>query len=105
MAKPTEHGEIWIAAVDKRRPVVIVSRDDLRGRREQTTIALVTHSIHDTPTEVVIDHRDGLPDLSVVNCDDLQTVWKSKLERRLGRLSASKIDALDDALRYALKLR
>jgi len=105
VARPTEHGEIWIATVDKRRPVVIVSRDDLHGRRQQTTIALVTHTIHDVPTQVVIDHRDGLPDLSVVNCDALQTVWKSTLERRLGRLSASKIDALDDALRYALQLR
>ena len=103
--RATEHGELWEVRLDKVRPVVIVSRDDVRGRRMKATVAWVTTAIRDLPTYVLLDHRDGLPDLSAVNCDELQTIPKARLTRRLGRLSAEKIDALDDALRFALQLR
>ena len=103
--RATEHGELWEVRLDKVRPVVIVSRDDVRGRRVKTTVATITTAIRDLPTYVVLDHRDGLPDLSAVNCDELQTIPKAQLTRRLGRLSIEKIDALDDALRFALQLR
>ena len=103
--RATERGELWEVRLDKLRPVVIVSRDDVRGRRLKTTIAAVTTAIRDLQTYVLLDHRDGLPELSAVNCDELQTIPKARLTRRLGRLSAEKIDALDDALRFALQLR
>jgi mRNA interferase MazF len=105
MSRPTEHGEIWIAAIDKRRPVVIVSRDDVRGGRDQATVASITRTVHGVPSEVTLDHRDGLPEFSVINCDVLQTLSKVKLERRVGRLSQARIDLLDHALRFALGLR
>lgn len=105
MPRPTEHGELWEAALDKVRPVVIVSRDDVAGRREATTVAAVTSTVRGLPTEVLLDHRDGLSQLSAVNCDDLSTIRKSRLGRRIGRLSEIKIEALDDALRFALQLR
>ena len=103
--RATEHGELWEVRLDKVRPVVIVSRDDLRGRRLKATVAAVTTAIRDLQTYVLLDHRDGLPELSAVNCDELQTIPKAQLTRRLGRLSTEKIDALDDALRFALQLR
>ena len=45
--RATEHGEIWEARVDKLRPVAIVSRDDVRGRRLKATVAAVTTAIRD----------------------------------------------------------
>jgi mRNA interferase MazF len=101
----TERGELWQARVDKLRPVVIVSRDDLRGRRSRTTVASVTTHLTDSPTAVLIDHRDGLPEASVINCDELVTIPKSALVRRIGRLSSDRREALDHALRFALDLR
>lgn len=105
VARPTEHGELWEAIVDKRRPVVVVSRDDIGGRRDATTVAAITSTVRGLPTEVVLDHRDGFAQVCAVNCDDLKTIQKATLERRLGRLSETKIDSLDDALRFALQLR
>lgn len=105
MARATEHGEIWEALLDKKRPVVVVSRDDTGGRRESATVAAVTSSIRGLPTEVLLDHRDGFAELCAVNCDQLTRVQKSDLGRRVGRLSETKIAALDDALRFALQLR
>ncbi len=105
MANPTEHGEVWEAALDKRRPVVIVSRDDVGGRRASATVAAITSTVRSLPTEVLLDHRDGFPQLCAVNCDDLTTVRKARLARRIGRLSDVRIESLDDALRFALQLR
>lgn len=104
-ARPTEHGEIWEGVLDKRRPVVVVSRDDTRGRRDSTTVAAITTSIRGLPTEILLDHRDGLAQLCAVNCDELATLRKADLGRRIGRLSETKIEALDDALGFALGLR
>lgn len=105
MAQPTEHGEVWETALDKRRPVVIVSRDDVAGRRDSTTVAAITSTVRGIPTEVLLDHRDGFPQLCAVNCDELQTIRKVRLSRRIGRLSETKLGSLDDALRFALQLR
>jgi mRNA-degrading endonuclease toxin of MazEF toxin-antitoxin module len=52
-----------------------------------------------------LDLRDGLAELCVVNCDELDTIHKDQLARRIGRLSEAKIAALDHALRFALQLR
>ena len=105
MSKGTEHGEIWEAHLTKRRPVVVVSRDDVAGRRDSTTVASIASSIRGLPTQVVLDHRDGFPRVCAINCDDLSSIKKVRLERRIGRLSEAKMDQLDDALRFALQLR
>ena len=104
MPRRTEHGEIWEADVDKRRPVVVISRDDVQGRRSKAIVAWITTTIRSIPTEVPVDHRDGLAKASVVNCDELATIEKDELVRRVGRLSPSKIEALHEALRFALQL-
>lgn len=105
MARSTEHGEIWETEIGKLRPVVVVSRDDVGGRRDSTTVAVITSTVRGHPGEVLLDHRDGLPNVCVINCDDLHSIRKTRLERRIGRLSETKIEALDDALRFALQLR
>ena len=104
MNRSTEHGELWEARLDKVRPVAIVSRDDVHGRRAKATVASITTAVRDVPTFVPVDHRDGLAHLSAINCDELLTIPKSLLLRRLGRLSRERIDEVDEALRFALQL-
>lgn len=104
MPRGTEHGEIWWATADKRRPVVVVSRDDPRGARALTTVASITRTARGLSSEVELDERDGLPRPCVANCDELQTIAKARLIRRVGRLSEAKIMELNDALRFALQL-
>lgn len=104
MPRGTEHGEIWWAAADKRRPVVVVSRDDTRGARTQTTVASITRTARGVASEVELDERDGLPQPCVANCDELTTIAKVRLIRRVGRLSDVKLLELDEALRFALQL-
>ena len=104
MPEETAHGELWRALIGKRRTVIVVSRDDLRGVRRQTTVAVITRTIRGIPSEVLLDDRDGLSEPSVVNCDVLATIEKSRLKRRIGRLSTSKLEELHEALAFALQL-
>jgi mRNA interferase MazF len=104
MPRGTEHGEIWWAAADKRRPVLVVSRDDTRGTRTLATVATITRTVRGLSSEVELDERDGLPRACVANCDDLTTIAKVRLIRRVGRLSEVKLMELNDALRFALLL-
>lgn len=104
MARRTEHGEIWWARGDKERPVVVASRSDALGRRTQVTCASVTRTIRGIPTEVVLDHLDGMRESSAINCDDLFTIDKDRLVRRIGQLSAARLDDFHRALRFALAI-
>jgi mRNA interferase MazF len=103
--KPTERGEVWLAQIDTLRPVVIASRNDVNGVRARTTVAIVTTTVRGIPSEVMLDQRDGFAKASAINCDELVTINKSRLERRRGALSTARLTELDEALRFALQLR
>jgi mRNA interferase MazF len=87
-----------------RRPVVLLSRNEAYRIRETITVALVTGTIRDIPSEVRLGRSDGLPKPSVVNLDNLQTIRKSTLTKRIGPLSPEKLRAAEEALCFALGL-
>jgi len=91
--------------MDKLRPVVIASRNDVNGVRSRTTVALVTTTVRGIPSEVMLDQRDGFQGACAINCDELVTIEKSRLERRRGALSTERLSEFDDALRFALQIR
>lgn len=97
-------GEIWWAQVDKRRPVVLVSRDEAYGVRALVIVAPATTTVRNYAVEVKLGRREGLPRDCVVNCDWLVTLPKADLGERAGRLSAAKLAELDQALKFALGL-
>ncbi len=87
-----------------RHPAVIVTREVAIPVLSNVTVALVTSRIRDLPSEAPIGRQQGLKTDSVVNCDNLITVPKSALKRKLGQLGPSEIAELDRALRMALQL-
>ena len=64
---------------DKRRPVVILTRDSALEYLGEATVAPVTRTIRDIPTEVLLTPADGLPTDCAINLDHLQTITKNKL--------------------------
>jgi mRNA interferase MazF len=97
-----KRGELWWAHVDKRRPVVLVSRDEAYGARALVIVAPVSTTIRGYSVEVRLGRRDGLPRDGAVSGDWLVTLPKTDLESRIGTLSRTKLSQLDDALRFAL---
>jgi mRNA interferase MazF len=97
-------GEIWWATVDKKRPVVLVSRQEAYAIRALVIVAPLSTTIRGFAVEVKVGKREGLPKPGVVNCDWIVTIPKSALQERVGVLSATKRRQLNDALAFALGL-
>jgi mRNA interferase MazF len=102
-----KRGEVWWATIPPpvdTRPVVLVSREEAYRVRTHFLAVPVTRRVRGLPTEIALDRRNGLEHPSVANCDTIQLVAKSWLERRVGELDAEQTARLADALRFALAL-
>ena len=100
-------GEVWWAALSSpagRRPVLLVSRASSFEVRSNVTVAEITSTIRGIPTEVALGKAEGLPKKCVANTDTLVTIPKAWLKERCGALAPAKIEAVDEALRFALGL-
>ncbi len=87
---------------DKKRPVVVLTRDAALEYLGEVTIAPITTTIRDIPTEVVLGPGDGMPRESAVNLDHVQTVAKDRLGAVITTLSTSRMDEIRTALLFAL---
>ncbi|MBT3376428.1 MAG: type II toxin-antitoxin system PemK/MazF family toxin [Lentisphaerae bacterium] len=102
-----KHGDVrWykFRPPDKRRPVVILTRDSVLDYLGEVTVAPVTTTIRDIPSEVPLGPDDGMPQECAVNCDHVQTVAKGKIGPLVTALSASQMRAVSHAVRFALDL-
>jgi mRNA interferase MazF len=100
-------GEVWWSQLPPpigRRPVVLLSRDSAYRVRVAVTVAPVTRTIRNIPVEVALDKSDGLPSRCVVNLDDIATIPKTLIERRIAVLSLEKMQEVEAAIRFALDL-
>ena len=105
MARAVSRGEIWryrFAAPDKKRPVVVLSRQEVIGLLHTVMVAPVTSTIHGAPSEVLVGLREGLKHESAVNLDHVQTVEQSRLERYVGHLGVEKMREVCRALAVAV---
>jgi mRNA interferase MazF len=87
---------------DKRRPVVILTRDSILEYLGEVTIAPVTSTIRDIPSEVFLSKQDGMPNDCSINCDHIQTVSKSKVGSLITTLSHEKLSKIHNAICFAL---
>jgi len=80
-------GEVWWAeAEDKRRPVLVITRDVAVPVLRRIIVAPVTRTVRDIPTEIPLGPREGLPDACAANFDDIQPVRRAFLTQRVGRV-------------------
>ena len=89
---------------DKRRPVLILTRDSAIGVLNAVTVAPITSSIRSIPTEVILTEADGLPNTCAANLDNLQSVPKSNIGARIARLTSRKMKEAAAAISFALAL-
>jgi mRNA interferase MazF len=87
---------------DKRRPVVILTRDSALEYLGEVTVAPITTTLRDIPTEVLLTRRDGMPRDCAINLDHIQTVSKSRLGSLIAALDESKLEQLRKPLLFAL---
>lgn len=80
-------GEIWWAeSDDKRRPVLVVTRDEAVPVLTGIVVAPVTRTVRDIPTEIHLGDAEGLPTDCAASFDNLQRIQRSALTERVGTL-------------------
>jgi len=89
---------------DKKRPVVILTRNSILEYLGEVTIAPVTSTIRDIPSEVLLSRLDGMHNDCAINCDHIQTVSKSNVGSMITSLSKEKLSEIRDAINFALNL-
>jgi mRNA interferase MazF len=104
-APAPRRGEVWLATLDKLRPVIVMTRDPLGGLLNAVLVAPVTSTVRGISTEVPVGPPDGVRRPSVANLDNLQLVSRARLERRVGRARPETMDALCTALARAVDCR
>ncbi|HVR30267.1 MAG TPA: type II toxin-antitoxin system PemK/MazF family toxin [Thermoanaerobaculia bacterium] len=104
MAREIARGDIWLLELptpDKRRPVLVVSRDSLISLLHTVTVAAVTSTLRGSPTEVQLGVTEGLKGPSCVNLCNLFTVEKRRLRAWQGNVGPETMGKVCRALRVA----
>lgn len=98
-------GEIWQFSFPKptgRRPVIVLTRTDMIERLNTVTVAPLTSTIRNVPSEVVVGEDVGLKHRSAINLHHLATVPRAGLRAYVGTVSPEVMDRIREALLFAL---
>lgn len=86
------------------RPVVVLTRDLAIGRLNSITVAPVTRTIRNIPTEVVLQPTDGVVTVCAVSLDSILTIPRAAFGERIAVLSRDRILEIFDAIRSAFEM-
>lgn len=89
---------------DKKRPVLILTRNSVLEYLGEVTVAPLTSTVRNIPSEVSLGKNEGMARDCAVNCDHLQTVSKAKLGGLITTLPQAKLSEVRQALLFALGL-
>lgn len=105
MAAGIARGDVRLysfAGPDKKRPVVVLTRDSAIGYLATVTVAPITPTIRGVPSEVVLNEDDGMKASCAVNLHNAITVSQRHLGKRVGQLSPARMNDVCAALRFSL---
>ncbi len=104
MTAPVPHrGEVWWADVpgDRVRPVLVLTRERFITRLHSVLVAPLTTRVRGIPTEVELTEEDGLPCSCAANFDNLFTLRRDRLRKRIAGLPAARLDEVCRSYRFA----
>jgi mRNA interferase MazF len=98
--------DIWWADLPKpagRRPILLLSRDDAYPVLSKFIAAEITATIRHIPIEVPLGPAEGMAKPCVVNCDNLRTISKVHLVKKISRIPPRRVGEVKRAIGYALE--
>lgn len=97
-----QRGEIWFAATPGGdRPVLVLTRDPTAARIGAVVVATLTRTVRGLVSELPLTSKDGVPTDCVVNFDNVHTVPRDSLRRRVTMLSPARMAEACRVLRDA----
>lgn len=104
-------GEVWLVNFKPGRgseqkgirPALVIQNDTGNIYASTTIVAVITSTVKEFPVTVVLSASEGgLKLRSMVNLAQLLTIDKGRLQKRLGNLSDSAMEHVDEAIRVSL---
>jgi mRNA interferase MazF len=95
-------GEVWLADLDKARPVIVLTRDPMGQLLNAVIVAPVTSTVRGISTEVPVGSEDGVRHPAVASLENVQLVARERFRRRVGRARPATMAALCSALSVAV---
>ena len=105
MAGRLNRGDIHLcefASPDKRRPVLILTKDNLIPYLSTVTAAKITSSIRGVPSEVLLDVEDGMKGPCAVSLHQVLSIPVRRLGPRVGRIGDDRLREVCAAIQFAL---
>ena len=100
-----KRGEIrWykFKAPDKKGPVLILTRDSILEYLGEVTIAPITSTVRNIPSEVFLSKQDGMTMDCAINFDHIQTVSKAKIGSLITALTEDRLGQVHAAIEFAM---
>lgn len=105
MAGRLSRGDVHLcrfAPPDKQRPVLILTRQSALGHLATVTVAPITSTVRDVPSEVVLHEDDGMKGRCAINLHNAVTISQERLGRRVVSLSPQRMQEVCAAVRFSL---
>src|SRR5215475_8184768 len=90
------------APPDKKRPVVVLTRNSAIAYLATVTVAPVTTTVRDIPSQVILDEEDGMKTRCAVNLHNAMTVAQHRLGKRVAQLSLRRMKEICEALGFSV---
>ena len=90
------------APPDKKKPVVVLTRDSAIAYLSTVAVAPITSTIRGVPSEVVLNEEDGMKAPCAVNLHNAVTISENRLGRRVAQLSSLRMEEICRALGFSL---
>lgn len=103
MVATPARGEVWWGEAPdaKPRPYLVLTRDEAIPVLRRILVAPITRNVRGIPTEVPLGQPEGLPTECVASFDNVVTLHKSMLVRRMGVVPPDRRREPCEALRAA----
>jgi mRNA interferase MazF len=82
--------------------VLILTRQSAVGHLSTVTVAPITRTVRDVPSEVILDVEDGMKDRCAINLHNAVTISQERLGKRVAGLSHQRMQEVCIALRFSL---
>ena len=104
MNRVWRRGDICWCELEKKRPVVILTRDGLIPHLQNVTVAPLTTRVRGVASQVTLETFDGVVERCAVSLDNLQTVPKDSLGDFISSLTRTRLREIQRAMIFSLEL-
>jgi len=102
-----KQAEIWWAELPHpvgRRPVLILTRTGAIEQLANVTVAPLTRTIRQVRSEVNLSTKDGVPTDCAITLENIITIRKAALDRKITRIRAKIMSQVFEAVRFVFQM-